>query len=125
MAAFASSRVAVTASLGLSDCDSMPCIDIDLTLSLRRRNGLGKTTLLRAIARYQVPNFPTHIKVMHVEQEARGSTDSVVATVIKSDLEREYLLKEEQSIREQIDALSGGEGLVDMAGQCSAHMTCN
>ncbi len=40
---------------------------------------------------------------MHVEQEARGTSESVLQTVIKSDLEREYLLSEERAIRAALD----------------------
>ena len=68
-------------------------------------NGMGKTTLLRAISRYQVPGFPASVKVMHVEQEARGSDESVLSAVIKADLEREYLKKEEVTVRAKIDSL--------------------
>eukprot|EP00042_Codosiga_hollandica_P054180 m.727312 g.727312 ORF g.727312 m.727312 type:complete len:795 (+) comp58861_c0_seq6:59-2443(+) len=68
------------------------------------QNGVGKTTLLRAIARYQVPSFPTHMKVLHVEQEARGSEISVLQTVINSDLEREFLLSEERKLRTAMES---------------------
>lgn len=34
-------------------------------------NGVGKSTLLRALSRREVP-IPTHISILHVEQEVRG-----------------------------------------------------
>jgi ATP-binding cassette subfamily F protein 3 len=48
--------------------------DSSLTLAYGRRyglvgqNGIGKSTLLRALARREV-NIPTHISILHVEQE--------------------------------------------------------
>ncbi len=47
------------------------------------RNGIGKSTLLTHIANYELPGFPTHLRVVHVEQEVRrgaqghGSADIV------------------------------------------------
>jgi ATP-binding cassette, subfamily F, member 3 len=48
--------------------------DTSLTLAFARRyglvgqNGIGKSTLLRALSRREVP-IPTHISILHVEQE--------------------------------------------------------
>lgn len=48
--------------------------DTSLTLAYSRRyglvgqNGIGKSTLLRALSRREVP-IPTHISILHVEQE--------------------------------------------------------
>lgn len=53
--------------------------DTSLTLAYARRyglvgqNGIGKSTLLRALSRREVP-IPTHISILHVEQEV-SSTD--------------------------------------------------
>ena len=50
--------------------------DTDLTLAYGHRyglvghNGVGKSTLLRALSRREVP-IPTHISILHVEQEVR------------------------------------------------------
>jgi ATP-binding cassette subfamily F protein 3 len=52
--------------------------DSSLTLAYGRRyglvgqNGIGKSTLLRALARREVA-IPTHISILHVEQEVRMS----------------------------------------------------
>lgn len=53
--------------------------DTTLTLSYGHRyglvgnNGVGKSTLLRALSRREVP-IPTHISILHVEQEVRTFT---------------------------------------------------
>jgi ATP-binding cassette subfamily F protein 3 len=53
--------------------------DTNLTLAYGRRyglvgqNGIGKSTLLRALARRELA-IPTHISILHVEQEVRIST---------------------------------------------------
>ena len=50
--------------------------DTSLTLAYSRRyglvgqNGIGKSTLLRALSRREV-SIPTHISILHVEQEVR------------------------------------------------------
>lgn len=50
--------------------------DTNLTLAYGRRyglvgqNGIGKSTLLRALAKREVA-IPTHISILHVEQEVR------------------------------------------------------
>lgn len=67
-------------------------------------NGVGKTTLLKAFAFYEVPNFPTHIRVVHVEQESRGDGYSALQTVVRADIEREVLLHAERSLLRTIDA---------------------
>lgn len=54
--------------------------DASLTLAYGRRyglvgqNGIGKSTLLRALSRREVP-IPTHISILHVEQEVFSSFD--------------------------------------------------
>jgi ATP-binding cassette, subfamily F, member 3 len=53
--------------------------DTSLTLAYGRRyglvgqNGIGKSTLLRALSRREVA-IPTHISILHVEQEVNQST---------------------------------------------------
>lgn len=54
--------------------------DTTLTLAYGHRyglvgnNGIGKSTLLRALSRREVP-IPTHISILHVEQEVRIACD--------------------------------------------------
>lgn len=55
--------------------------DTTLTLAYGRRyglvgqNGIGKSTLLRALSRRELA-IPTHISILHVEQEARLASES-------------------------------------------------
>jgi ABC-type multidrug transport system fused ATPase/permease subunit len=53
------------------------------------RNGTGKTTLLKAIASYELPSFPKHLKVVYVEQDPMHDLGSTpLATVLGYDLAR-------------------------------------
>lgn len=57
--------------------------DTTLTLSYGHRyglvgfNGVGKSTLLRALSRREVP-IPTHISILHVEQEVRSMANNAL-----------------------------------------------
>ncbi len=61
--------------------------DTNLTLAYGRRyglvgqNGIGKSTLLRALSRREVA-IPTHISILHVEQEVMPSRTIYLAQVI-------------------------------------------
>eukprot|EP01119_Soliformovum_irregulare_P014620 TRINITY_DN4005_c1_g1_i1.p1 TRINITY_DN4005_c1_g1~~TRINITY_DN4005_c1_g1_i1.p1 ORF type:complete len:493 (-),score=155.56 TRINITY_DN4005_c1_g1_i1:44-1522(-) len=83
--------------------------DCNVTLAHGRRyglvgrNGSGKTTLLKHIACRELDGIPSHLSILHVEQEVGGSDDTVVQCVLKADLEREQLLHEEKEILAQTD----------------------
>jgi len=81
------------------------------------RNGVGKSTLLRAMAERdgRVP-IPDHIMIMHVEQEIPGDEVSVLQSVLQADKEREWLLKVEQEILAKADDGSGEEVKVHGVG---------
>merc|ERR1712232_101732 len=70
------------------------------------RNGIGKTTLLKAIASLSLPGFPQHHRVLHVRQElpVSGEDCSVLQTVLDSDVERTSLLEEEQALLVKLNA---------------------
>lgn len=61
------------------------------------RNGLGKTTLLRMISERQL-QIPSHISVLHVEQEVVGNDTPAVDSVLECDFERTRLLSREKEI---------------------------
>ncbi|CAN0584626.1 unnamed protein product, partial [Laminaria digitata] len=49
-----------------------------LQYGLIGRNGVGKTTLLRHMAAYDIEGFPRHHRVMHVRQEIKPSAKTVI-----------------------------------------------
>ncbi|XP_034949358.1 ATP-binding cassette sub-family F member 3-like [Chelonus insularis] len=84
----------------------------DLTLAFGRRygligrNGLGKTTLLRMISSKQL-RIPSHIRVLHVEQEVAGDDTSALNSVLECDEERNSLLKREAELQILIEKEGG------------------
>lgn len=75
--------------------------DTNLTLAYGRRyglvgqNGIGKSTLLRALSRREVA-IPTHISILHVEQEITGDDTPALQAVLDADVWRKHLLKEQE-----------------------------
>ncbi|KAJ3291318.1 hypothetical protein HDU79_002498 [Rhizoclosmatium sp. JEL0117] len=75
----------------------------DLSMTYGRRyglvgkNGIGKSTLLRAIAHGEL-RLPSHIRILHVEQEIAGGDTEAIQSVLQADVEREALLAEEKSL---------------------------
>ncbi|CAN8063493.1 unnamed protein product [Agarophyton chilense] len=65
------------------------------------RNGCGKTTLMRAIARRELP-IPEDMDIVYVEQEIAGSEKTPLEIVLESDLERQELLNEEEELNEKL-----------------------
>ncbi|TPX34218.1 hypothetical protein SmJEL517_g03149 [Synchytrium microbalum] len=61
------------------------------------KNGVGKSTLLRAIAHGELQT-PPHMRILHVEQEIAGDDTEAIASVLAADVERESLLKEEKEL---------------------------
>ena len=84
--------------------------DTSLTLAYSRRyglvgqNGIGKSTLLRALSRREVP-IPTHISILHVEQEITGDDTPALQAVLDADVWRKHLLAEQIKISMQLTAL--------------------
>ena len=75
------------------------------------RNGLGKSTLLKMISGGQLV-IPSHISVLHVEQEVTGDDTLALQSVLESDEKREALLKEEREVSQKLNAAaSPGYGL--------------
>ncbi|KAI5966505.1 GCN20 [Candida pseudojiufengensis] len=81
--------------------------EASLTLAYGRRyglvgqNGIGKSTLLRALSRREL-NVPKHITILHVEQEIRGDDTPALQSVLDADVWRKSLLQEENKINERI-----------------------
>ncbi|XP_046457203.1 ATP-binding cassette sub-family F member 3-like [Daphnia pulex] len=69
------------------------------------RNGLGKTTLLRMISSGQL-RIPSHISILHVEQEVVGDETPAIQSVLECDFKREALLKEEKELGEKMNGPS-------------------
>ncbi|KUJ20643.1 P-loop containing nucleoside triphosphate hydrolase protein [Mollisia scopiformis] len=81
--------------------------DTTLTLAFGRRyglvgqNGIGKSTLLRALARRELA-IPTHISILHVEQEITGDDTPALQAVLDADVWRKHLLAEQVKITKQL-----------------------
>lgn len=75
--------------------------DTSLTLAYGRRyglvgqNGIGKSTLLRALSRRELP-VPKHITILHVEQEIMGDDTPALQAVLDADVWRKHLLAEQE-----------------------------
>lgn len=69
------------------------------------KNGIGKTTLLKAIASMEIEGFPRHHRVLHVRQEVKsaGSEMSVLQSVLESDAERNALLAQEKEVLSRLE----------------------
>eukprot|EP00939_MAST-03C_sp_MAST-3C-sp1_P002357 g2357.t1 len=57
------------------------------------RNGIGKTTLLRHIAKRAIPGLSANVRICHVAQEAVADERTCVQAVLDADLERAVLLE--------------------------------
>ena len=81
--------------------------DTSLTLAYSRRyglvgqNGIGKSTLLRALSRREVA-IPTHISILHVEQEIAGDDTTALQAVLDADVWRKHLLKEQDKLTKEL-----------------------
>jgi hypothetical protein len=64
-------------------------------IGLIGRNGVGKSTLLRALSSRQL-SVPKHVSILHVEQEVIGDDTPAIQSVLHADSIREALLKRER-----------------------------
>lgn len=81
--------------------------DTTLTMAFGRRyglvgqNGIGKSTLLRALSRRELA-IPTHITILHVEQEITGDDTLALQAVLDADVWRKHLLAEQEKIVKEL-----------------------
>jgi ABC-type multidrug transport system ATPase subunit len=91
----------------------------ELKLTYQRRygligeNGVGKSTLLKEIAREEgIPGFPNHLRVLHVRQEVPMHLTeeiTVLDAVLQADVERNSLLVKETELLAKLDNMPGAE----------------
>lgn len=99
----------------------------DLILAFGRRyglvgrNGLGKSTLLRMISNGQL-RIPSHISILHVEQEVIGDDTLALQSVLECDTVRENLLKREKEISAAINSGSTEPELSNELSEIYAHL---
>ncbi|GAA5947855.1 hypothetical protein JCM3765_001111 [Sporobolomyces pararoseus] len=81
------------------------------------RNGIGKSTLLRAMALREV-NIPQHISILYVQQEVIGDDTPALESVLQADVHRTRLMAEEKELNEKLSVLEKeGEDLVKTGGE--------
>ncbi|KAJ7037472.1 P-loop containing nucleoside triphosphate hydrolase protein [Mycena alexandri] len=88
------------------------------------RNGVGKSTLLRHIAMREVP-IPAHITILFVEQEIIGDDTLAIDSVLKADVWRDHLMKEEASLNAtlaELEAEGDDKRFVDAREEASARL---
>lgn len=99
----------------------------DLTLSYGRRygllgrNGLGKTTLLRMISEKQL-RIPSHISVLHVEQEVVGNDITALDSVLECDFVRNELLAKEKELSWMVSIGSADEKMTEQLTEVYAQL---
>nr|POE47663.1 putative abc transporter atp-binding protein c29a3.09c [Quercus suber] len=99
--------------------------DTNLTLAFGRRyglvgqNGIGKSTLLRALSKREVL-IPTHISILHVEQEITGDDTPAIQAVLDADVWRKHLLKEQEKITKELAELEAERAsMADTSGDAA------
>jgi len=86
----------------------------ELNLSFGRRyglvgrNGMGKTTLLKMLSKGEL-KIPSHIRIVHVEQEVVGDDTVALQSVLESDSVREKLLLKEKLLQQKIDSIENAD----------------
>ncbi|KAK5115942.1 hypothetical protein LTR62_000398 [Meristemomyces frigidus] len=99
--------------------------DTNLTLAYGRRyglvgqNGIGKSTLLRALSKREVA-IPTHISILHVEQEVTGDDTPALQAVLDADVWRKHLMKEQEKITKELSELEAERSqMADTSGDAA------
>jgi len=76
------------------------------------RNGLGKSTLLRVMANRSLI-LPSHLRILHVEQEIEGSDTIALQSVLECDERRNELLNEEKELNKRVHISNGSSAAQD------------
>ncbi|CAF2579315.1 unnamed protein product [Rotaria sp. Silwood2] len=76
------------------------------------RNGLGKSTLLRVIANRSLV-LPSHLRILHVEQEIEGSDTIALQSVLECDERRTALLNEEKELNKRLHSTNDSSAAHD------------
>lgn len=96
--------------IDLSIGDQRILTDTNLTLAYGHRyglvgmNGIGKSTLLRALSRREVA-VPTHVSILHVEQEIHGDDTPAIQAVLDADVWLKHLSREQAKIGVQLSVI--------------------
>lgn len=99
--------------------------ETNLTLAYGRRyglvgqNGIGKSTLLRSLSKREVA-IPTHISILHVEQEITGDDTPALQAVLDADVWRKHLLREQEKISKELSEIEAERSsLADTSGDAA------
>ncbi|GAA5909776.1 hypothetical protein JCM5296_002308 [Sporobolomyces johnsonii] len=85
-------------------------------MGLVGRNGIGKSTLLRAMALREVA-IPQHISILYVQQEVIGDDTPALESVLQADVHRTRLMAEEKELNASLEGLEKeAEELVKAGG---------
>lgn len=68
------------------------------------RNGVGKSTLLQRLSQKIIPGMPLDMRVLLVQQQIEGSSDSAINVLLSADFDREWLLHEQQELEAQLQS---------------------
>ena len=69
------------------------------------RNGIGKTSLLSAMAASEIDKLPKYLHILYVEQEVLGDEKTPMQSLLEADVEREELLKLQNEVHEDIEKM--------------------
>jgi ATPase subunit of ABC transporter with duplicated ATPase domains len=71
---------------------------------LMGRNGVGKSSLLRALYRSEIPGMPQGMRIVLVDQQVSGRDDaSALQVLMEADADRVRLLKEQEDLEQKMD----------------------
>eukprot|EP01138_Halocafeteria_seosinensis_P005700 gb/GECG01005827.1/.p1 GENE.gb/GECG01005827.1/~~gb/GECG01005827.1/.p1 ORF type:complete len:602 (+),score=108.15 gb/GECG01005827.1/:1-1806(+) len=81
------------------------------------RNGMGKSTLLKAMARLELQGIPPDARVVTVQQEIEGDDRTALEAVIDADIRRKRLIDQEKHILDEMEEASTEERRKDLQEQ--------